>query len=1683
MPSNLDTSRIRSSTPAQLRDHYKELLNEATVLEITQNLLGGVESGSIPPIKFVPWLGVTESAHRRVYNGASATVGYAGLEYHFETESAHVITQALKQKISTQVRKYAIKQLRLALCSVSWRQTWDGLGSTSGLLDIFRDLSVHEVRELCRALGRCGKGWDLEEKRKCITELFEGLNAEIFMQRTPKDRRLLGKYYRHLIPSCTEEIVQRVLTGDLKGRWERVRNEYLVRYHPDFMRRHQLRAVAGNAYHEINENVLGCLFSYYPSTTSPEKGFSSPMEYALTLLRTLGEIQTAEPDEEFVINKLARPLLCRAIKKKAPWSRTKEVVDLIVQYLEKHIHVRADISTTKGDILHLVARCWSRKPEMFEKQLRFLCAHAEYGLAENDSFVDWEDFLFGIQQCQRFKLLRLCLHGSAGLDIDVDTELKKVKGAMSDTLLYLLGPKEALDLFLRLRALRGNEDLVNSTSRSILDISATLGGEGGDPNLFHVSLLKRNGEERDAENLAVKMIDERKKRAALASLPEQRTFYARSVQYFAVASGSLGIYEHTLDWSKRFLRDPLVLRELQDRYLPIEIAKLLSGIPEPFDNTLDASTLRQRIEHANSILTSMFNTACAALKEPSFSDSDWHGTFGLFQSVVQERIDVTPKLKKFLMCSDDQLYKILWESTTQMLLAVEKQANEDQHIRLGANTTSGILGSMQQSSIQLKTTGMSTYAFLDNLAKTRDQLWRKLRLTTYPAVAKLPAVFPQGLPIQHLIAPWQVNMLHLPSCMPYLASRVEAALFPNAIEALQPVPEGHEIRKAIGTFVDSYQYTLKLYVPTTCDKQERKKRVEKIWNYAIGPLSQGRMNAEEAVRFWRNKNPENFEDWPPSSIANTRLDTWPEIPKIDNLTISKEWDPFSCGRPDFLSRELGDPSFIDLELAVFDRTPYNSTLRSTIDNLAIIDVPAHEVDATTIWNPSRDIGEGGVVAALLYLQSKFMAANRQLLQTPFPSQDDVRYPSLHLSDDFVQHEDLNVFSAIRDIRGHLDHVPPVLLQRFAQDMIKQLDDSKEHDSGASDDLYEPALLSIVRLGECDRPALAKELAIRTILERPDASSWHRQLLKPSFFRRMPASDAQSCFETFAKAILEAMKAKEDQRKEGVELTDRKQESQSSGEPYVKVTTVKFLAQLLQSIDFIGGDATYDTLSRLLELDLHIDVRVNVVKSLLAFLDGSPFRVTDVANVVYSLDLCDHWISNINERSPLSEEDWLQAENTMKLPELSNASLDSSPMLLALIDHYRKGSIDAGQLQVFADRTLLPILQRLGEVIARWVALFLRKYEAEFANLNIPPVPRDAVYWVRLLSANGQSVSFLPRNVLESYIEYIIFNITPPPAVRVLNKKLRDDPVLRLQPEVQTWLRLYDQGIDIVKQQEHFELLSLLDKPTKLDKDEGVSTDIVKQAFHRLFTAVLSADAPLYANLSTHLLLAKFENGNYLIKPWWPVIGKSIVSNMIAHVDSIRTSEWQRDPNRKPAVLPDTFPWRLLLLDYPWPSKSADEEEKERKCKVFAQQIAALIEEMSVALYHNYLAQIKHYLSLDPVSTPSEPWSSEKRIGKYTVLYQKRDRMHELSINNRALTALYLGNISGTQEGVPELLKVEVAAYLLELAELDNDEKGKESVDKKVLERLREMVQGWKESRSEDVRRFGWRFDEKFLGKR
>ncbi|RMZ69619.1 dna-binding hexbp [Pyrenophora seminiperda CCB06] len=1635
MAATLDTRRMRSSTKGALRDYYKQLLSDASAEIITAQLLEAVERGSIPPSVFAPWLDVSQSPT--------------------------AIREALIQNKSVQIRSLGVAQLRKALSSLQWQENWDGVGGVAGLLDIFADLSVLEIKEVCKAIGSCGRGDDLDEKRRHFTELFKALHPDHFPDALHKshDRRLLDKHYRHLMPACSDELIEHVIVGGSQGVWREAygKGKYLLKYHPRTLQRVFLRSLYSEKPPSIDKKLLVGLLHHYPMTKTDVYGFSESMMFSLEFLKTLIESGCDGVEDEFFTKQLVGPLLGRAIKKHAEWGKIKEIVDLTVFYLNSHPSAGRRITTAEGDIFHQVAICWSHMPELFEKQLRSLLSHPVFGTSTKDGLRDWEEFLSGIATKKTYSLLRLCYQASTALDLDVDADLSKTKGPLATHLLSSLSHGEALSLFTRLRKVHG-DTVVSGHTFSYL---------GADVELHHIWLLSRNNLHDQANEIARTYIDARKRKAASASQPEQRTFYANSVISAAVASGSLERLREALNWVKRFMRDPLVFREVYNKWQTCDAVRLLSGVPNSIDSSFNLSELFSRVKLANSILASIFDTACEALQEPSFHAGAWSSILGIFHDVVKERMGCTSTLKRQLNALDPEIYSCLWEDTIKMVLAVEEKANKEDHEKLQANLLRGLLAFGYHSNIDIDIGDASSYQFMNNLAQARNELWCRLRTLAYPAVTTLLEPLPRGLPIQYLTAPWNFVAKDSLERIPYLASRVHNVLFPDPATTLQAAPIDEESRKAIGVCVDSYTYAAELYIPKRCTKAGKLERVMRVWDYATGPLSRGRMNESEAILFWEHAAPDYLKEWPtPHSLDRTR-DVWPLIPEGDDHYGPCEWNPFTSRRPDDPQRDLDGITYLDLSLAVpTDR--YNPTIHERMK----IDTPriaGRKTDLSTIWSQFRHIGEGGVLSALLYLDAKYVKTDR-LLAKPFVSNVDVRYPPMYLDEDFLTSELVNPFSAARLIRGQLDAIPPSLLEQLTQNLIGALD-AADPNTTMYNTLHEVAINLVIRLGESDRPSLATPLAIRIILDRPKSSSWHRHLLKKGFLLRLSASEARTCLETFANNIMHLIKFKE---------TPEEGSESRHDVTHVKVTTIKLLVQLLQEPECAGVDYTLSILSALSKTNCHIDVRLNIVKTLLS---------------LPTLDSPQHWDQTLtllepviplagalDERLPIDEAKWMLCEQNFSLPEFpkefSIEDDSNTPLLGALLEHFFNGGIDVSRLQHFFDRIIVPVVQTLSAQTAKWTTLFLRKYgnlQDAQEDIHLPCVPRHHNLYQRILSSNGNRLCCIPWVMLEEYMAYVHFNISPPKLIRDLNERLRADKALSSLAEVQTWLQLYGRGINAADPN----LISLLDHAEDSIDETAITPRIIQEQFLKLFTVVLWNDTPTYEKL-TNTVCREILRPRSLTKVWWTASGRPVVEAMIAYVNSLRTREWERDPNRAPFVLPDTFPWRLLTLDYPLPLHGDTDIDCERKSEAFANQLAVIVDEMSgLGVYHHQLDDLRTYLHFD-IELNTRFQDALSILGGPLYDY---DPLCDALANNRILTATYLGDLSRMRLSwvtSPEVLRCEVAAMLVEKVGWDVKAE-KKVIREDVRQRLIAILAGWKACENEVLRRRGWQLENRYFG--
>ncbi|KAH6644254.1 hypothetical protein C7974DRAFT_349019 [Boeremia exigua] len=1647
MHSSINTYRLRALAEDELPSEFKSLQLRLSDQIITQELLDAIERGSLLTTTFEAWFRVCQTPT--------------------------IVEQSLKQKLSLYIRSLGIARLKTGLESTHWEKLWEGLGGTAGLLEIFSDLSVHEVKAACKAIGRCVKDGDTTRKRERVTELFKGLHPKAFPDATAKtnDLRPLTGFYQALVSSCTQEFADWILSEEQEGKWQFVNEKNLLQQHPSSIERAALRAVFERPTLDMQDKEK-CRIRLEKLLTSPlshsvsEPGFSASMEFALRLLRDVVKTRSEHIETEWALRKLILPLFRRAIGKcasrkhagstRVTWSRTQEIVNLTMEYLEQHHDARKILTSEKGGVLHMVAICWSKRSALFESHLKHLL---QIVFDSKPSLRDVETLLARVPKSRRYALLHLTCKETMNLDLDLEQDLSKAEDRLSPRLLSCLEDSAALGLFQRLRSARGDVGLVEEGDYgSVLATKRTSDANDGDPDIYYLVLLNRNERQQEAEVYAIDIIESRKKITRTSSNRDARALHALSVWACAHASGSLAILSKTVQWAKGFIRDQLTASKLFSTYYT-ETCRLLSGFSVQGSSTLVPQDLGPRVRQANAILSDLLDIACLAIREPSFRSHEWRQTLGLLARIVKKRVELSAEVTRKGTVSGQDLYQDLWEDTIEMLLRAERLVNDEEYTRLDARSTCGFITSWQYvfSVITSDVRATDVWRFIDNLAKARNDLWTELRPARYPEVLTLPDPLPRGLPLQSLLSACTAQSVELHEVLPYIFSRVKGTLFMDSEAALKPMSSDKAIRQAIGQFVDSYTCAINLYIPKSCVAEVKKRRLSEVWNHLTGPLSVGRMNAEEASSYWNPIIPYHFRNALGGIIPRNEPVRWPRMPESDDPSETQEWNPLD-GRPEDVkskTRSLGPATYVDIATFGMQSEVSKPNMLSPCPKLKTSSVRIEGRSYGSIWGRhppgfESEAREAAALAALLYLDAKYGTTGR-LLVTPFPSLDDVRFPCVYLDEEFLALDDLKALDAAQCTIVRCAPFP--LVHKVATTLVERLGSS----STKNVTTLESATFTLIRgLIQGESPAMAFDLVLRIIMDWPDASSWHRVLFNTGLLHRLSASDAKKCISMYAEAIGKKLNALGLERKAAIETGS--EDEVISKAPHVKITTLKSLAQILNGSFYISDKASLDILVGLSQKISHIDVRVSILKSLLSRLDVNRPDLWDI--VLSTLETFIPLIGSLNERTAVPQhtngqigsdngghQDQQSSEDLLAEPisipdiQIPTGNVEEdSPMLDSVLRHLAK--LEEGKLlNMYMERIVFPIFSVLEEQTAEWTKLFLKKYastDSPARDATIPPAPKGFYLLSYVLTNSDVKPSCVPKTVLDKYVAYLSFRINPPEPIRALNQAFKSTPALRSISEVGKWLDLY--GPDFKQPLANmlpFSTISRFDRDRTGDKSSSVTAQAYQAAFLAIFRQLLLTDGPLYGQLGP--FVSSIYRDRSCEETWWNEYGKAALELMIANVNSIRTREWERDPNRIPSVLPDVFLWRLALLDLSIDGRPdfVLDEDRERKCKAYAQQLAALLDEISGSVYHEKLQQIKERVQVR---------------------------------QNALLSAIYLGDISKTRLSwltTPELLRVDLAAYMMMRWRRDS------SVGP-LNDRLKALLDTWIASENEEVRRLGYK---------
>lgn len=426
-----------------------------------------------------------------------------------------------------------------------------------------------------------------------------------------------------------------------------------------------------------------------------------------------------------------------------------------------------------------------------------------------------------------------------------------------------------------------------------------------------------------------------------------------------------------------------------------------------------------------------------------------------------------------------------------------------------------------------------------------------------------------------------------------------------------------------------------------------------------------------------------------------------------------------------------------------------------------------------------------------------------------------------------------IYSPAMDL---LKGLSPKHLATATQDLLRIGMERRKEQSRKLEDNYLERLSyeALKMLAKSNTPALASDLVVQTIIDRPDASSWHRELLSAGFLKRLRAKEAYEVLFNLARAINDKL-----EEQSYVRVGETEPAKHAPPQSMVKATTVKYLAQLLNNADFIPNETAVEVLVELTRNAQHRDIRLAALESLLSLLDRLCTEVgarwvgsSTVEAIMCALETVVPVVGSIDERRPLREEDWADAEATGVLPDIEGVvagGLRMPPLMEVLLlaaegTRYRGLKIMQSAL---VERIVLPILCQSQIEHGRWIKLFLAKYQAPFSASDVPRTPVAVYAWHRALASYYPLVA---PAILADFDAYAVHQIAPDVRLRQFAAMLRADVELRKRADVQHWIRVFDYRVNSFQQSGTHVLVGLM--KTHLDAslrvEYGPVIDIVFQ---------------------------------------------------------------------------------------------------------------------------------------------------------------------------------------------------------------------------------------------------------------
>ncbi|KAI9035208.1 uncharacterized protein KD926_004292 [Aspergillus affinis] len=1321
---------LRLNYPA-LSAHFIEFIGKEPSVEhvntINTQLLDLIHSEALPSNVYKIWLPIAMK--------------------HFP----QLLSTALRDPISHNVRAIGIQQVARFSRTSTWKSSvWDSLGNAEGIKDIVGGLSIVETASL---LGAIAKG--IHRQDDDLPVLVEQL---VHLLQQDKSSRSLWHHLDTLLPLCTASYLEDVLSSIPEARLTSKLLARIAVRHPTLLRRIATGGATVPKYVQksVTENcvraMVGSSVPYTPVKYQPDTLDTLPgIEFAVDLLHTM-LVDTMKSVNPSRINPYIHGALRHVCRQKASFQHIfylvsqalpiiaietfKDLTELLVTELIRYWSI-ASFGTaieTKSPTKGLPHREHPSRPTVDDKErleallIDVIHRRCPVQLSQIGRgsllFKTIQTVLGGIAAEARLPFIKLFCRHSSELEIDLDLppsiKEKKLFPIWPHSIMDLLPPADIKQLFDRMLVMHGCTEYLPA-----------LDGEGSLLSWPVQCQLKARCEAdvatTDDDFPTTKAgIFEMERRAAKDKDPVMRSYWANQATETALVTGSLGIFNEVMQWSTRFIRDSVVFPGLVQSYILGSKSSKLLGCVEARSTggTRTLAALQQRTKEADKILMRMLELLMKASKEPLDRARIAGGILTFLESVVANRMRSLRRHRKQLSASETNLAGMMLDPLIEVLLHYDRKGVEH-------NWWTG-KGPML-SGLHIQHFNTPTFlSFMDRLIQRRDELWKsKAGEEMFDEEGlfdddddvvpddKQEDGFPVGLTVQHLIPSYLVPFaVERPDSIPYAATKINDVLFGAVKVLMRPVIDPEDVDDME---VDELESVITSYVGH-CSRKYQNQRLMRVWKHYATVLAPH----PEHLSIFRHWLAEVAQEWGWEKVSRM-IDSipMPETPYLDQ-PLGKDvmkWDPFGLAGQ---KTEITVPLTV-LYCRMHRRIPPTSVI---IEQIIEGSGPERMWSSDYINHVSQTLGIGGcdavVLSALLFLGTLPKQAKQPLLPETFPSSEAARWPPIALGSRFLSLANKNVsyaaVSAIQALSEGIAFVPTEVLYRLVMSLLDNL-------KPASDSGYPVLLKCVVELTKLfpstDKPEKGIDVILRIIEHFPDDSAYHRHLKLISLGKALHPDEAVRLVQSLSDFVCERL---------------------SSPSAFVKITTVKMVAQLVAAADFIPTGRSLSILQSIYGASSQVDVQTEVISSMLSLLERDSEKADDSYLFLQKLSLSTVRPSG-EEHSPKGTRE----EGEGKLPDITGLCSQRNLELFTLTAFHKMPESHRSR---YVQEVLLPMIDESIAQHNRWMKSFLHHFEVlESSNIDFGPFVPDTIDFMLNIWHDHLPASFL-RTHSSSVLAYI-----------------------------------------------------------------------------------------------------------------------------------------------------------------------------------------------------------------------------------------------------------------------------------------------------------------------------------------